>query len=691
MAKEVKIKIGGDKTGAENTIADLKRSIKSDFEEMSKKAETESQQISKAFKAMGIRTEKSIRQSSKKAKEDFEKIKKSGTASASDIRRAHDKMTEKIKRNNAEISKGSVNVGKNLLKLKTPLAAVGKAAGVLAVAGAAVGTALGVKAFAESVKFESAVLDLQKVLGDTEGKASDFTAQATEMSERYGIAAADVLAGATEFKQAGFTIKEAFDLQDIAIQQSIAGGISIEESSERIKNALKGFEIGADQALRLTDVLNEVSNNFGTNTAELATAVADFSPIAKLVGLSIEETAGFLTPVIEVFGSGSEAARAFKTAMLRLADPTAKMDVILEDLGVTTRDQNGEMRELKGVALDIGEAFKSMTKEQAANAAAILFGKDQAGKMSTAFTKMGVVMDVTKTAMGAAGSTAKEVGVRLGSAAVQAEVAKTQFDNMTRAIGDEFKDALVDIIGDLGDLATEFRKVVEDGGLDPLIEQLKPAMIFIKESVASLASDIPGFLNNLSKGLEGVLNTANVIIRVAQEIKGAFAAALEPFLLIGQGIGFLTDKLGITDSASQVLKFTRQNVAEQGRQKFRVGGEVQSEGHIPGYGGGDRVKILAEAGEFVVRKETVKALGANTLAAINRMDMGAISRAIGSDKVQKFQEGGLVQDPGGQSVNVNLQLNGNSHSFKTDSNTKDNFLNDIKTINIIHGRARRPY
>jgi hypothetical protein len=57
-------------------------------------------------------------------------------------------------------------------------------------------------------------------------------------------------------------------------------------------------------------------------------------------------------------------------------------------------------------------------------------------------------------------------------------------------------------------------------------------------------------------------------------------------------------------------------------QKFMSGGWPRANGQIPGFGGGDKVKLLAEQGEFVVRKEGVKQLqsdyGPNAMWEINR-------------------------------------------------------------------------
>jgi tape measure domain-containing protein len=67
-------------------------------------------------------------------------------------------------------------------------------------------------------------------------------------------------------------------------------------------------------------------------------------------------------------------------------------------------------------------------------------------------------------------------------------------------------------------------------------------------------------------------------------------------------------------------------------QLFANGGWPRANGQIPGFGGGDKVRLLAEKGEFVVRKEGVKQLqadyGAGAMWMINR-GMLPIRRAEG--------------------------------------------------------------
>lgn len=109
-----------------------------------------------------------------------------------------------------------------------------------------------------------------------------------------------------------------------------------------------------------------------------------------------------------------------------------------------------------------------------------------------------------------------------------------------------------------------------------------------------------------------------------------------------------------------------------GTQGFRGGGKVvraQEGGKLPGFGGGDRVPVMAEAGEMIVNKERTSMFG-SLLNAINGgplSSVGEMLRAMAG--VARFQEGGIVSGalaaPGsdasaavGSRMALDLTLNG---------------------------------
>jgi tape measure domain-containing protein len=64
-------------------------------------------------------------------------------------------------------------------------------------------------------------------------------------------------------------------------------------------------------------------------------------------------------------------------------------------------------------------------------------------------------------------------------------------------------------------------------------------------------------------------------------------------------------------------------------------------GKLPGYGGGDRISALLEAGEYVVRKERASRFGA-LVHMINTAPLSVLNKLLGGLNVQRFAVGGPV-------------------------------------------------
>lgn len=74
-------------------------------------------------------------------------------------------------------------------------------------------------------------------------------------------------------------------------------------------------------------------------------------------------------------------------------------------------------------------------------------------------------------------------------------------------------------------------------------------------------------------------------------------------------------------------------------------------GFIGGYGGGDRIRALLEPGEFVMRKEAVRALGIEQLYRLNRLGSQAKSSLLNNLSIPRFANGGGVS---GQPIIINV-------------------------------------
>ena len=103
----------------------------------------------------------------------------------------------------------------------------------------------------------------------------------------------------------------------------------------------------------------------------------------------------------------------------------------------------------------------------------------------------------------------------------------------------------------------------------------------------------------------------------------------------------------VTTSTHIIYEQTVQQSATGGPIGFAQGGWNRLRGKLSGYGGGDRIRALLEAGEFVVRKEAVAKYGAGLFHALNAMRINAAEAFAGAlSSVPKLASGGHVQSYG---------------------------------------------
>ena len=113
--------------------------------------------------------------------------------------------------------------------------------------------------------------------------------------------------------------------------------------------------------------------------------------------------------------------------------------------------------------------------------------------------------------------------------------------------------------------------------------------------------------------------------------------------------------------------------------RFNVGGHLDSglghsrkTGMLGGYGGGDRIKALLEAGEFIINKSAVRKLGLDRMNMINqgmlpRFNTGGIVDSV--DTVNNAMSEGVTDSSissSGNIVDLNFNIGGNSYKAFAD-------------------------
>jgi len=474
-----------------------------------------------------------------------------------------------------------------LSSLARPLASTTNA--ILAIDAAILAAGAGILAFSinQAVQFESALLDLQRVLSDSDGEASDYADTIESMALRFGTSATTVTQSLADFRQAGFGIGDSIALVEGSLTALAVSEVSAEQATTILTSTIRGFGLEADDVTRILDVLNSTSNNFGASFNEIGDAVSSVSAVARLAGLSLEETAGFLTPIIENGIAGTEAANGLRTVLIRLVSDTAPVIGALDALGISQNDLNGDLRSGRDILFDVAEAFQQLTPEQQLYNAGQLAGINRATTFALSVGNFNRVLEVTQEVTNSAGSAQTELQIRLDSTQVSLDRVRVGFNLAATSIGTNFLPQTRGVADASTDILLAFSEIISSGGLAPFFDALSPSLDSFEDDLRSIAENLPeafagldfdGLIDSfgdlagqfsdlfggvdlttadgLTQALQAIINSGESLVRITGGIVESFQPLFSALSQGGEGINGLSEET--QNAIGNVLGFGRQ-------------------------------------------------------------------------------------------------------------------------------------
>jgi TP901 family phage tail tape measure protein len=341
------------------------------------------------------------------------------------------------------ISKSVVNVGRSLSGVGTKLGMFG----------AAVGAPMGL-AIKQFTSFDDAIRATAAVTGalGPEGAASlsMLTDKARDLGATTSFTATEVANLMTELGRAGFSPTEINDMTAAVLDLSRATGTDATKSAGIMSATLRQFGLGATDAAKAADVLTETANATFTSVEGLGESLKYAGPVAKSLGVSLEDTTAILGVLGNVGIQGSEAG----TALRRLSVISAGAGEKLQELfGVSNQDAAGNMKPLVQILDEINTATKDMpVGERTAKMAKAfgLLGITSANVLSQTAGGVVELADRLKSVDGVAAKTAKAMDAGLGGSF---RLAKSAINDTAIEIGAALAPSLQTALGFIQDLA----------------------------------------------------------------------------------------------------------------------------------------------------------------------------------------------------------------------------------------------
>lgn len=250
------------------------------------------------------------------------------------------------------------------------IAAKGVAATVAALGG------LSVAAVKIGSDFEAQMSRVNAISGATQDEFAQLTELAKELGAETAFSASEAAAGMENLASAGFDANQIMSAMPGLLDLAAVSGGDVAAASEVAASALNAFGLEADQAGHVANVFAAAAAATNAETLDMGDAMKYVAPVAKAMGLSLEQTAAAIGIMSDAGVKGSQAGTALRGALSRLARPTDAMTDKMDKLGLSFYDAEGNMISLDEQVLMLKEKFADLTQEEQNNALVTLYGQE---------------------------------------------------------------------------------------------------------------------------------------------------------------------------------------------------------------------------------------------------------------------------------------------------------------------------
>ena len=289
---------------------------------------------------------------------------------------------------------------KNLAALGKTAKTAGKiAAGAMVAAATAVAT-LGTAAVKSAAEYETQLANVSTLLTGTEAEVAARTAeigdQVLEISNRTGVATADLTDGMYQVVSAFGDSADAAAILETAAKSAAAGNATTTDSINLLSAVTKGYGDTSAEAVQQAADLAFATVRLGqTSFPELAAGMGKVIPLASTLGLEQEQLWGAMATLTGVTGSTAEVVTQMKATMQAFLSPSKNMQAALKNMGyesgqalLESKGLQGSLEALKDAVGGNELAFAGLFSSVEAQTAVLAMAGNQAENLTSKTAEM---------------------------------------------------------------------------------------------------------------------------------------------------------------------------------------------------------------------------------------------------------------------------------------------------------------
>lgn len=269
--------------------------------------------------------------------------------------------------------------------------------------------------------FEAAMSRVAAISGASDEELKLLTKTAEQLGATTVFSATQAAEGMQYLAMAGFSVQDTIAAMPGLLDAAAAAKSDLGRTADIVSNILSGFNMEAEQAGRVADVLTATFTSSNTTLESLGETMKMVAPVAAALGIEIEEVAA-LTAVLGDAGiQGSMAGTSLRTILTSLAAPTGAAARAVQELGLQITDAAGNMLPITSIIDQIARKTANMGAAQRAAYLEMLAGREGVSALSAIMSVGAARIDEYTASLRASGG-------------IAAEVAAKQMDNLHGAL-----------------------------------------------------------------------------------------------------------------------------------------------------------------------------------------------------------------------------------------------------------------
>jgi TP901 family phage tail tape measure protein len=223
------------------------------------------------------------------------------------------------------------------------------------------------------IEVEKSLADINVILNVSQKSLATFGNRLFDIAKNTGLSFAEVAKAATEFSRQGLGIEDTLKRTSDALILTRLSGLDTVASVEALTAAINSFNSTALTSTQIVNKLAAVDAAFAVSSADLAEAIKRVGSSADDVGVTFDQLISLVTSAQQITSrGGSVIGNSFKTIFTRLQRP--KTLEALEEIGVATRDQEGNILPLIQILNQLSQTYDKLGSVQKAQLAETIGG-----------------------------------------------------------------------------------------------------------------------------------------------------------------------------------------------------------------------------------------------------------------------------------------------------------------------------